>query len=319
MHKDVAGDSESKQRELRKLKADLGPVVLAALEDPLTVEVVLNADGCLWQECLGESMREVGRMEPWQAEALIGTVAAILKVTVTRDNPRLEGELPDGSRFAGLLPPIVSAPSFAIRKRASAVFTLGEYVAAGIMTAGQMEVLCDGIRDHRNLIASGPTGSGKTTLLNGLIAEAVRQFPDERFLILEDTTEIQCAAQNALQLRTSESVSMTQLLRSTLRFRPDRILVGEVRGGEAFDLLLAFNTGHEGGFSSLHANNAQAALSRLSMLISTSPGAPRHIEPFIAEVRPVIVHIVRHEGSRKVREIIEVTGYGPNGFQVSQL
>jgi P-type conjugative transfer ATPase TrbB len=310
---------ESKQRELRKLNADLGPVVLAALDDPLTVEVVLNPDGRLWVERLGEPMREVGRMEAHQAVALLRGVAALLQTTITREKPRVNGELPDGSRFAGLIPPIVSAPAFAIRKRASAVFPLSDYVLKGILSAGQMEVLCDAVRDHRTILVSGSTGSGKTTLCNALIAELTRQYASERVLIIEDTTELQCSAVNCLQLRTSDEVNLSQLLRTSLRFRPDRILIGEVRGSEALDLLTALNMGHPGGVTTLHSNSAKLALSRFRMLVSMHPERPDPIEPLIAETEPIIAHIERAPGGRILREIVEVQGYGPDGYQLRQL
>jgi type IV secretion system protein TrbB len=311
-------EDESKRRELAQLRSGLGALVLSALDDPKTVEVMLNADGRLWQERLGEGMREVGTMDGRQAEALIRCVAAALKTTITWDKPLLEGELPlDGSRFAAQIPPIVSAPTFAIRKKASAIFSLDQYVASGIMTFDHRDVLCEAVANHRNIIVSGSTGSGKTTLLNGLIAETVRQHPDERMVIIEDTNELQCSAVNSVQFHTSEGVSMTRLLRTTMRMRPDRILVGEVRGPEALDLLSAWNTGHEGGFATLHANNAKAALSRLETLISMHPDSPHPIQPFIGEAVHLLVHIAREEGGRRVREVVSVNGYqSDSGYQL---
>jgi P-type conjugative transfer ATPase TrbB len=312
--------TESERRELRKLRADLGPAVLGALEDLATVEVMLNADGRLWQEKLGEPMREVGRTPAWQAEALIRTVAAILKTTVTRERPWVEGQLPEGSRFAGQSPPLVTAPVFSIRKRASAVFPLSDYVAAGIMTAAQKETICQAVKNHRNLLISGSTGTGKTTMVNATIAEITRQFPGQRLLILEDTDEIQCPAENHQKYLTSPEVSMTQLVRLTMRMRPDRLLVGEVRGPEALDWLDACNTGHPGGVCTLHANNARAALSRLRMLVSRHPESPKPVEPLIGEVMPIVMHITRDpERGRCVREVLEVTGYDRDGYQISNL
>src|SRR5690242_18561068 len=212
----VAEVDESRQRELRKLRADLGPDVLAALEDSRTTEVMLNPDGRLWQERFGEPMREVGTMGVNQAEAVLRTVAAILRVTVTRDNPILEGELPDGCRFAGQVPPIVEAPMFSIRKPASAVFTLEQYVSSGVMTQAQAEAIRQAVRDHRNVLVSGATSSGKTTLLNAIIAEVVAQYPGERLLILEDRREIQCAAQNHAKHRSNRQVRMTALVKAAL-------------------------------------------------------------------------------------------------------
>ena len=319
MDKISCGADESQRRELRKLRLDLGAVVSEALDNPRTVEVLLNADGTLWEEPLGEPMQSIGAMPAFQAESLIRCVAAILKTTVTRDNPILEGELPDGSRFSAQLPPVVPAPVFSIRKRASAVFPLADYVVRGIMTLGQMETLVEAVRDHRNLLISGGTGSGKSTLGNAILAEITRQFPDERVLVIEDTVELQLSSPNCLQYRTSETVDMRRLLRTTLRMRPDRVIVGEVRGPEALNLLLSWNLGHPGGLATVHANSARAALPRLEMLVSMNPEAPRAIEPFIAEVQPVIAHIERASGGRRLREIIEVQDYTKDGYQLRAL
>ena len=265
----------------------------------------------LWQERLGEQIRPIGTMSAGSAEAAMRTIAAYHHTTITRDNPSIECELPlDGSRFAGQIPPIVSAPVFAVRKRASRVFTLDQYVAADIMTAEQKRTLVVAIRDHRNLLVTGSTGSGKTTLLNGAIRELTDQFPTERLIIIEDTAEIQCAAKDYLQYHTSPERTMTHLVRMALRMRPDRILVGEVRGPEALDLLMAWNTGHEGGLATLHANNAAAGLTRLSTLVSMHPDAPREIEPLIGEAVDLVVHIERHPNKgRVVREILEVIAF----------
>lgn len=309
-----------KERAKRKLERDMGPAFLAALYDPKTVELMLNADGRLWQEKLGESMTCIGSMRVAQAQAIIETVAGYHGKEVTRQKPILEGELPlDGSRFAGQLPPVVPAPTFAIRKRALAIFTLDQYVETGVMTAGQRDVLKEAIRAHRNILVVGGTGSGKTTLVNAIINQMVVNDPTERVTIIEDTGEIQCAAANYVQYHTSIDVSMTALLRTTLRMRPDRILVGEVRGPEALDLLMAWNTGHEGGAATLHANNARAGLDRLAMLISMHPDSPKPIEPLIGEAVHVIVHIARLEGHRRVQEILAVSGFDGSRYLTQAL
>jgi type IV secretion system protein TrbB len=305
---DKDGTSE---RQLAKLRKDLGEVFLTALADPETVEVILNADGTLWQERLGKPLETIGTMSATCADAAMRTIAAYHHATLTRDDPSIECELPlDGSRFAGQIPPIVTAPVFAVRKRASRVFTLQQYVNAGIMTPEQKGFLCDAIGDHRNLLAIGGTGGGKTTLLNAFIRQLTDQYPSERLVIIEDTAEIQCAAIDYVQYHTSPERTMTQLVRMALRMRPDRILVGEVRGPEALDLLMAWNTGHEGGIASLHANNAAAALNRLSTLVAMHPQAPRGmIESLIGEAVDVIVHIARTDKGRVVREVLEVTDF----------
>lgn len=297
-------------RAKRKLERDMGSDLLAALYDPKTVEIMLNADGKLWQERLGEPMKCIGSMRVAQAQAIIETIAGYHGKEVTRQKPILEGELPlDGSRFAGQLPPVVPAPTFAIRKRAVAIFTLDQYVEVGIMTPQQRQVLVDSVAAHRNILVIGGTGSGKTTLVNAIINQMVANDPTERVFIIEDTGEIQCAAENYVQYHTSIDVTMTALLKTTLRMRPDRILVGEVRGPEALDLLMAWNTGHEGGAATLHANNAKAGLDRLAMLISMHPDSPKPIEPLIGEAVHVVVHIARTPDGRRIQEILEVSGY----------
>lgn len=294
-----------------KLRRECGETFLKALQDNRTIEILLNADGKLWQERLGERLAVIGRMSPAQGEAIIRTVAASLGTTVTSQQPVVEGEFPlDGSRFAGQLPPVVSAPTFAIRKKASAVFTLAQYVEAGIMSEEHLAVIEGAVSAHRNILVVGGTGSGKTTLTNAIIAEIVRQNEHERIVIIEDTGEIQCAAPNSLIYHTTTDVPMTKLLRTTLRMRPDRILVGEVRGPEALDLLMAWNTGHEGGVATIHANDARAGLSRLATLISMHPDSPRPIEPLIGEAVHLLVHIVKTDGgSRRIHSIVMVEGY----------
>ena len=308
--KDATGSI--KDRAKRKLERDIGPELLQALNDSKTVELMLNADGKVWIERLGEAMQCIGTLRPAQAQAIIETIAGYHGKEVTRSKPILEGEFPlDGSRFAGQLPPVVPAPTFAIRKKAVAIFTLDQYVENGIMTAAQKHVLVEAVAAHRNILVIGGTGSGKTTLVNAII--------NERVFIIEDTGEIQCAAENHVQYHTSLDVSMTALLKTTLRMRPDRILVGEVRGAEALDLLDAWNTGHEGGAATLHANNANAGLARLRSLITRNPAAPAEIEPLIGEVVHIVVHIARTPEGRRIQEILEVSGYSDGQYITKSL
>ena len=309
-----------KERAREKLLRDLGDTFMNAFNDPTTVEIMLNADSRLWQERLGEGMRCIGSMRPSQSEAVIKTTAGYYGKEITRANPVLESEFPlDGSRFAAQLPPIVSAPTFALRKKAVSIFSLADYVASGTMSAQQRNVLVDAIRRHRNILVIGGTGSGKTTLINAIIREMVDENADERVFIIEDTGEIQCSAENFVQYRTSFDVSMTQLLCTSLRMRPDRILVGEVRGPEALDLLMAWNTGHEGGAATLHANDARAGLSRLAMLISMHGDAPRPIDPLIGESVHLLVHISRTPSGRRVQEIVAVDGYEDGRYVLRNL
>lgn len=314
------GQNRTKQRLGELLIRTLGPVFVEALRDPRTIEIMLNADGRLWLEQLGEPMRAIGVIEPSQADSAMRAIADALSTTITREKPILEGELPlDGSRFAGWLPPIVSAPSFAVRKKASSVFTLDQYVDSGVMTAAQRQAVGDAVRRHRNILVVGGTSSGKTTLTNAIIAEIVRVNPDERIFIIEDTGEIQCSAVNAIQFNTSLNASMTDLLKTTLRGRPDRILVGEVRDGAALDLLDAWNTGHEGGVATLHANSALAGLDRLRSLITRNPSAPKDIEPLIGEAVHLVIHIAKTPAGRRVQQVLEVAGYRDGRYLTNPL
>ncbi len=299
----------TRTRWARNLQTHAGKIVNDALADALTCEVMLNPDGRIWQERFGEPMKCIGTLEPYKAESLFRTLASLLGKTVSYEQPQLDGEYPGGFRFSGALPPIVSAPAFTIRKPASRVFTLDEYVEAGILTERQKDALCMVVSEHQNLLVVGGTGSGKTTLANALIAEMVRQFPDERHVIIEDTREIQCTAPNAVFFHTTDDVSMTKCLKQTLRFRPTRIHVGEVRDEAALDLLDAWNTGHSGGISTVHANSALQGLSRVRGLVSRSPSAPRCVEEVIGEAVQILVFIERTPSGRRIREILAVDGY----------
>ena len=308
-----------KDRAKIKLERDAREI-LSALQDPETVEIMVNADGRIWQEKLGQKIQHIGNIQAAQVEAVIKTVAGFHGKEVNRFNPMIEGEFPlDNSRFAGQLPPIVSSPTFAIRKKAIKIFTLEQYVETGVLSPRHGDVIKEAVRKHRNILVIGGTGSGKTTLINAIINEMVLSDPDERIFILEDTGEIQCAARNFVQYHTTLDVDMTQLLKTTLRMRPDRILVGEVRGPEALDLLDAWNTGHEGGAATLHANDALSGLTRLESLISRNPSAPTEIMPLIAEAVDMVVHITRTPQGRKIQQIIEVQGFKRGSYQIKKL
>ncbi len=300
----------TKERARRMIERDMGALLVETLNDSRTVEVMLNADGRLWCERLGQGMECLGTFPAARAEAIIKTVAGVHRKEITRQSPYLDGEFPlDGSRFAAQIPPIVTAPTFAIRKRALAVFRLEQYVEQGIMTARQRDVLLTAIKARRNILVVGGTGSGKTTLVNALIDTMMDTFPHLRMFIFEDTAEIQCRADNCVQYHTTVDVTMAKLLKISMRMRPDTILVGEVRGPEALDLLMAWNSGHEGGIATLHANHARAGLSKLALYISMNQDYPKPIEPLIAEAVQVVVHITRCADGRRVEDILEVQGY----------
>jgi type IV secretion system protein VirB11 len=285
------------------LATALGPSVAVMLEAPDTIEVIANPDGRLWIEQVGRGrIPTPHRLEASEAERVIRLVATLTGTEVNRDRPIVSAELPPrGERFEGVLPPVSRGPCFAIRKPAGQVFTLDNYLSAGVITTDQAHRLRQAVTSHANIIVAGGTGSGKTTLANALLHEIA--LLNERVVILEDTRELQCAADDVVALRTQPgSVSLSDLVRSTLRLRPDRIIVGEVRGPEALDLLKAWNTGHPGGVATLHANSAQSALARLEQLtMEVCETPPRAL---IAEAIDLVIFIERGgPAGRRIPEI----------------
>lgn len=302
---------EHAKRISEKLRRELGPQICGLLEEPDVIEIALNPDGTLWVERLGQPMKADGVMTARQAESLMATVASTLRTTITRDNPILECELPlDGSRFEAMIPPVVASPTFTIRRKAMKVFTLDDYVARGIMTARQATLIREAVDNHRNVLVVGGTSTGKTTLTNAIIAYISEAWRDERLVIIEDTAELQCTSPNAVPLRATDQVDMLRLLKATMRLRPDRILVGEVRSAEALTLIDSWNTGHPGGVATVHANDAAAGLTRLESLVRrATQGAVPHDE--IAEAINVIVSIAKAKtpAGRCIKEVVTVHGY----------
>lgn len=311
--------NESNARQLEALKRALGQQILDALVDDSVIEVMLNPDSSLWIDKLSVGMQRIGTVDPIRALSIIQTAAAMLETVVNEDRPILECELPlDGSRFEGLIPPLVASASFAIRKKALLVFSLEDYVAKGIMTDAQREAIEAAVVDRKNILVAGGTGTGKTTLANAVLASIAYRAGDQRIVIIEDTRELQCKAQNVVFLRTADNTDMTRLLRATMRLRPDRIVVGEVRDGSALALLKAWNTGHPGGIGTVHANNAEAALVRVGQLIQEAgvPPAPE----LIAEAVNIVISIKRTASGRVIDEVAEVSGWGnQSGFHIRKI
>ena len=297
------------------LRTALGAEVAAWLEEPSVIEVMLNPDGRLWVDRLGAGLAATDcRMCAADGERIIRLVAHHVGAEAHSGSPRISAELPEGGeRFEGLLPPVVTAPSFAIRKPAVAVFTLADYVAAGIMSDRQANALAAAVSARKNILVAGGTSTGKTTLTNALLAEIA--FTGDRVVLIEDTRELQCAAPNLVSLRTKEGVaSLSDLVRSALRLRPDRIPIGEVRGAEALDLLKAWGTGHPGGIGTIHAGSALGTLRRLEQLIQESVvTVPRAL---IAETIDVIAVLVRDGTGRRLAELAEVRGLNAAGEYV---
>ena len=306
----------SSDRRRAMLRTAMGPTIAAALADPAVVEIMVNPDGALRLDRLGEGRTDTGtRYDSAQVERIIRLVASPARTEVHAASPIVSAELPPhgegaGERFEGVLPPVSVAPCFSIRKPAAKIYTLLDYVADGIMSADTARLLSLAVVERRNIVVAGGTSSGKTTLANALLAEMAHL--DERVLIIEDTRELQCAAPDVVALRTRANiVSMADLVRSTLRLRPDRIIVGEVRGREALDMLKAWNTGHPGGIATVHANSAVAALYRLEQLVQeTVVTVPRRL---IAEAIDMIVFISGRGLARRIETIARVAGLDPDG------
>ena len=309
---EAARKPEAMARGARMLRTALGPAIARFLEDPMIVEVMLNPDGRLWIDRLSEGLSDTGAtLSPADGERIVRLVAHHVGAEVHAARPRVSAELPEtGERFEGLLPPVVTAPCFAIRKPAVAVFTLADYVAAGIMTETQAALLREGVATRANILVAGGTSTGKTTLTNALLAE-VAGSPD-RVVIIEDTRELQCAAPNLVALRTKDGVaSLSDLVRSSLRLRPDRIPIGEVRGAEALDLLKAWGTGHPGGIGTIHAGSALGSLRRMEQLIQGAVvTVPRAL---IAETIDLIAVLSGRGANRHLAELARVDGLGPDG------
>ncbi|AMS45432.1 P-type conjugative transfer ATPase TrbB [Aminobacter aminovorans] len=304
----------SHPRLIRKLQEALGDKLCVALDDPTVVEIMLNPDGRLFIERLGHGVAPAGEMSAATAEIVIGSVAHALHSEADDDRPIISGEMPiGGHRFEGLLPPVVASPTFTIRRRASRLIPLDDYVASKVMTEEQVCVIRNAIASRLNIVISGGTGSGKTTLANAVIAEIVETAPDDRLLILEDTAEIQCAAENAVALHTSDTIDMARLLKSTMRLRPDRIIVGEVRDGAALTLLKAWNTGHPGGVTTIHSNTAESGLRRLEQL--TAEASQQPMREVIGEAVDLIVSIERAPKGRIVRDILHVESFANGRYQ----
>jgi len=309
-------DILSADRRRAMLRTAMGPDIAAALADSQVIEVMVNPDGSLRLDRLGEGRIDTGVvMEPQQVERIVRLVASHARAEVHAGQPIISAELPAhregraGERFEGVLPPVSTGPCFSIRKPAQRLYTLDDYVADGIMSATMADTLRAAVTQRFNILIAGGTSSGKTTLANALLAEM--RWVDARVILIEDTRELQSPAPDTVALRTRPGVvSMTDLVRSTLRLRPDRIIVGEVRGPEALDMLKAWNTGHPGGIATVHANSAEAALYRVEQLVQEAVvTVPRRL---VAEAIDLVVFIAGRGAQRSVDAIARVAGVDPD-------
>jgi type IV secretion system protein VirB11 len=314
------GSKADADRLSEMLARYLGPTVVAALADDDVTEVYANPqDGAVRVETRSRGKVATGdTLAPHRIETFLNAVAAASGATLTADTPRLEAELPwttfRGGRLQGFVPPVTSGPAFVIRKPPVAVHTLADQVAAGVLTASQADVLSEAVDTHRNVVITGGTNTGKTTLANTLLDEIARRFPQERLVILEDTVELRCTATDHLALRTNEYVSLADLVRSALRSTPNRIVIGEVRGAEALDLLDAWATGHPGNVATVHASSAEGALRRLDRLAQRANVPPQaHLVAEAIDLVVVLAGTGSGRAQRRVTDLARVDGLTPDG------
>jgi type IV secretion system protein TrbB len=333
---------EHHQRLETKLKRELGDQVLALLNEDRTEDILLNPDGSLWAKRMAEGFTRIGELPAAQASSALSTIAAWRGTVLNHEHPILETELPiDGSRFEGIVSPVVRRPVFAIRLRPRRIFPLDEYEASGILSTKDdplnhirrqddflnavrglkhAEIIRTAVRAKKNILVVGSTGSGKTTFVNACLDALASLAPHDRVISIEDTTELQCPVENYLDLRAVGDVTMLECLRACMRLKPTRIVLGEVRGAEAHTLLKAWNTGHPGGMATVHANDAVSGLIRLESLVAEATSAPQ--QTLIAEAVDVVIFIDEESelrAGRKVRELLLVTGYANGQYLVEHV
>jgi type IV secretion system protein VirB11 len=305
----TASDTVTLARKRDALWQALGPTIGAALNAPDVVEVMVNADGRVWVERQGQGrVPSAASLTAAEAERVLRLVADHAGEVVTHDQPLISATLPGGERFQGVYAPVAAGPCFVIRKRPAVMFTLDDFVTQGVVDASHAAALAAAVDGRENILVAGGTGAGKTTLANALLA--LPAFAQDRVILIEDTAELQCSAQDHLALLTRRAapvVTMADLVRTALRLRPDRIVIGEVRDGSALDLLKAWNTGHPGGVATLHANSAVEALDRLEDLIGeVSHSVPRRA---IGQAIGLIGYLRRAPGGRRLETLARVEGW----------
>ena len=294
------------------LRTAMGAEVSRALANPHVLEITVNPDGRLWLDHAIQGRVDTGVcLAPSAVERIVRLVASQAGRASGADHPIVSAELPaTGERFEGVLPPVARDPCFSIRRPAGRVIVLDAYVENGALSRTQAELLREAVRSRRNIVVAGGASSGKTTLANALLHE-MRDL-GHRVVLLEDTRELVCDTADCVALRTQPGhITLADLLRSTLRLRPDRIVVGEVRGPEALALVKAWNTGHPGGLATLHANSAAAALARLEQLIQEAAVAVDR--RLVAEAVDLVVFVGRTGTRRRVETLLAVHGLGPDG------
>lgn len=300
----------SEENLLDLLQISLGTDIMKYLEDPAINEVMANDDGKVFVDHYKDGMYYVCNISPANARNVVTLVANHVNKEVTEKDPIVSAELPgSGFRFEGNIPPITVSSTFNIRKYSILDLSLDSYIEAGIMTERQVEIIKEAVKEHRNILVVGGTGSGKTTLCNAILNEMSKY--NERIIIIQDTNELKCKVENRVFLRSTMWTTIRDLLYTTLRRTPTRIIIGEVRDGVALNLIKAWNTGHSGGLCTLHADSASLGLMQLESYISEATAARQEIA--IVNTIDLVIDIQRHGPKRKVKKIIELKGCKVDG------
>lgn len=296
---------------LDTLLLSFGDEINKYLKDPDVIEVYLNDDKKLWIDTLSQGRIFTGvEIDPQISRNIIYLIASSVETEANERNPIIDAELPgNGERFSGILPPVVKNPSFAIRKKALKIFTLDDYLDSQIMSKKQYDIICEAVKNRQNILVVGGTSTGKTTLTNAIINE-MSKYPN-RLIIIEDTQELQCSAEDRLFLRSTDYANIRKLLMTTLRLRPDRIIIGEIRDGAALNLIKAWNTGHPGGICTLHANSSLDGLDQLESYISEV--SIQEQKKTISKAVNLVINIRKIGTQRKIHEIIRVDGLDEKG------
>lgn len=306
-------------RSYQRLNDSFSPIVIEALKSSNVNEIMLNCDGSLFIEYKNKGIEQCGMFNSADAYSLIKTIASIANINIDEKAPFLSCEIPIyGSRLEALLPPLVKAPVFSIRILSTDNYQLDFLVKKGMLTQNEYIFLQKCIKDKKNILVSGQTGSGKTTLVNAILNEIQNLCPLDRIITIEDTSELSIKSKNKVKLFTNKDIDMATLVKSSLRLRPDRIIVGEIRGKEALDLIDALSTGHSGGLSTIHAGSDIQALNRLNLLVKRNVSAPLYFENIIASSIDIIVQLQKTP-IRHISSISHVKNFKDNNYIVEKI
>lgn len=291
---------------IQLLNYSLGEEVVKYFSDDNVIEIMLNDDGKLWIDTFDGTKDTEVIIDNEKALSVAYLLASHIGAEINQDCPHLGGELPGtGFRFQIEIPPIVSNVSFNIRKKAIRVFSLNDYLKNEVMTIRQKNIIEEAVKDRKNILVVGGTSSGKTTLCNAILKEIAKY--KNRVVLIEDVQELQCETENKVRMKTCKNTSIRDLIKITMRKTPERIIVGEIRDGAALDLLKAWNSGHPGGISTIHADDCLGGLEKLEQYIQEVSANPQ--SKLIARAVDLVVVIAKVEGQRKITQIVTVDGY----------